>query len=161
MVEGQLADIAKVRPVSFDFSNRPFSYAEPLLPHVTVATFSASGASDDEVHEILDRACGQGVSTVIVTRGSAGAVVSDGATVAGRAPSRTDVVDTLGAGDAFIASALVALLKGASLEQVAETATAYAALTCQYFGAFGHEAPDSAGPSRAGAGDPFANHTRT
>jgi fructoselysine 6-kinase len=123
---------------------------------VTVATFSACGASDEEVREILDRASGAGVPTVIVTRGSAGAVVSDGTTVATRTPHRADVVDTLGAGDAFIARALVALLEGGSPAEIVEAATAYAALTCQYFGAFGHEAPDSAGPSRATTGDPVA-----
>src|SRR5512143_1021104 len=47
-VEDQLPEIAALgRPVSFDFSShRSAAYIEPLLPHVTVACFSASDLDD-------------------------------------------------------------------------------------------------------------------
>jgi sugar/nucleoside kinase (ribokinase family) len=51
------------------------------------------------------------------------------------------VVDTLGAGDAFIARLLVGLARGEDLPALAVAATAYASHACTSYGAFGHEAP--------------------
>ncbi len=48
------------------------------------------------------------------------------------------VVDTLGAGDAFIARLLVGLVSGEPLTQLVAAATAYASSTCASFGAFGY-----------------------
>ncbi|HUR07656.1 MAG TPA: PfkB family carbohydrate kinase [Nonomuraea sp.] len=51
------------------------------------------------------------------------------------------VVDTLGAGDAFIARLLVGLARGEDLPALAVAASAYASHACTSYGAFGHEAP--------------------
>jgi sugar/nucleoside kinase (ribokinase family) len=51
------------------------------------------------------------------------------------------VVDTLGAGDAFIARLLVGLARGEDVHAIATAATAYASYACTSYGAFGHEAP--------------------
>lgn len=142
MVEAQVADMATAGRLSFDFSVQPRSYAEPLLPHVDVATFSASGATDDEVRDLLDWAHAHGPRYVVVTRGAAGAVVSDGDVVHHEPPAAVGVVDTLGAGDGYIAGFLTSLGSGHDLVRAAADGAASAAKVCGAFGAFGYETPD-------------------
>jgi fructoselysine 6-kinase len=52
-----------------------------------------------------------------------------------------DVVDTLGAGDAFIGGALAGLLRHEPLPGVLRAAASLAARTCQSHGAFGYPSP--------------------
>lgn len=158
-LEGQVADIAGVTLVSFDFSGKPASYAVPILPHVHLATFSASDASDEDVDRIIRWAHDHGPRYVLLTRGARGAVLSDGVRRAAAPATPGPVVDTLGAGDAYVASVLVDLLAGRDLEHVVAAASAYAAGTCQSFGAFGYEAPDAVAPDQV-TRQPIAPATR-
>jgi sugar/nucleoside kinase (ribokinase family) len=67
----------------------------------------------EEIHAL-------GPGTVILTMGSQGALISHGGQVLGHVPARpVDVVDVTGAGDAFWAGFLVALLDGHPLERCA------------------------------------------
>ncbi|WP_406300483.1 PfkB family carbohydrate kinase (plasmid) [Embleya sp. NBC_00888] len=146
-LEDQLEEIAGAAAyVSFDFSDRPPAYATPLLPFVDFATFSASGADDDQVERLVAWAHELGPATVLVTRGAEGAVLSDGSRRHSHRPPALDAVDTLGAGDAFIATALVEHLSGSGLERVLDAAAGHAARTCLTLGAFGHEVRDTLPP---------------
>jgi len=81
-----------------------------------------------------------GPAIVAVTMGSEGAVLMiDGEAVAAPAPP-VNVVDTLGAGDAFIARLLLGLVRGEAPEVVVGSATAYASQSCTTYGAFGYAA---------------------
>ena len=51
----------------------------------------------------------------------------------------TQVVDTLGAGDAFIARVLVGIVRDEPFDVSLATAAQVAATTCASYGAFGHE----------------------
>ena len=51
------------------------------------------------------------------------------------------LVDTLGAGDGFIAAFLLATLKGEAIEAALNRGAEYAAHVCTYRGAFGYETP--------------------
>ncbi|MCY1247469.1 pfkB family carbohydrate kinase [compost metagenome] len=53
--------------------------------------------------------------------------------------AQANVVDTIGAGDAFQACLITSLLRGASLGDAMAKATKFAASVCQQRGAFGHE----------------------
>jgi fructoselysine 6-kinase len=57
-------------------------------------------------------------------------------------------VDTLGAGDAFIARLLVGLAADEPLRTLVEAATAYATTTCSSFGAFGYPTSAQDGTAR-------------
>ena len=70
------------------------------------------------------------------------AVILIGLWLAMRKPADlVQVVDTLGAGDAFISSVLVGLLAGRDKRAVLASASAHAAQVCLAPGAFGHGTP--------------------
>ena len=141
-LESQLVDLARVaRRLSFDFSERDWGYIELLAPLVDIAIRSAPGVSPETALDQARRLRGLGPRTVAVTLGADGAVVLDGDdTWTVPAPSGS-VVDTLGAGDAFIARLLLGLAREEPVADVVTAATAYATETCATFGAFGHPAP--------------------
>ena len=63
----------------------------------------------------------------------------------GRSPTARSppgpIVDTLGAGDAFIARLLVGLASAEPLDPLVRNATRYATASCASYGAFGHRTP--------------------
>lgn len=60
-----------------------------------------------------------GVRSVVITLGAAGALVSDGGSSAHLPAPEVEVVDTTGAGDAFVGALAVRLARGDSLEEAA------------------------------------------
>lgn len=140
LMEDQLADLAlAARRLSFDFSERPWSYVEKYARHAQVAIRSCPGATAEEAAAEAKRLQGLGPAVVAVTLGAEGAVLLGHRAFAYARPEPAPVVDTLGAGDAFIARFLLGLTAGEDLRQLAQAATAYATSTCASFGAFGYE----------------------
>ena len=138
-MEEELGRIAAACPVSFDFSDRRWEYAEPLLTHLSCAVFSRPGADDTEASTLVDHARAAGPSLVVVTRGARGALLSYEGTRHHQDVVPVQATDTLGAGDSFIAALLVALHdEGRTLADAAGRAAAYAAEVCTLPGAFGH-----------------------
>lgn len=74
-------------------------------------------------------------ATVAVLLGDEGSLVLDGSRIVqpGLRP-RVQVVDPIGAGDAYVAGFLWAALRGADLQETVDTATAVAALKCSVWG---------------------------
>ena len=96
-------------------------------------------AGDDEAalvtgrhdpREQLDAIRALGVTCAVIKLGEHGAIASEGETVSARDAVRVDVVDTVGAGDAFVAGWLAETAAGASLEHRLETAVQCGALAC-------------------------------
>ncbi|MCO5974248.1 PfkB family carbohydrate kinase [Actinoallomurus soli] len=149
----QVPRIARRTRVSFDFSQqRDAPWAPDLVPHLYLAAFSGAGLDDGEVRGLLAEAVARGAGWALVTRGRDGAWLSDGATV-WRQPARpVEVVDSLGAGDAFIGTLLVALAGGGDPTPGLAAAAAAAARACEEHGGFGHgvplEPPEPPGPVR-------------
>lgn len=138
-LEDQLGLLAGVAPLSFDFSERRDpAYVEPLLAHVTIAEFSLSDMDDAEAEAWLERIHGVGPRLVLATRGAAGALLYDGRAFWHQAAVETELIDTLGAGDAFIARFLVGVLRDESFEESLVAAATAAASTCGAYGAFGY-----------------------
>lgn len=138
-LEGQLAEMATAGPLSYDFSDRPFAYCEPLLGHVWLASFSASALSRSGADSLAEKALGLGPSYVLMTRGEEGALFF------GRDIEPVEVpavpvppLDTLGAGDTVIGCVLAGLLKGEEPAAFMEEAMLRAAATCREYGAFGY-----------------------
>jgi sugar/nucleoside kinase (ribokinase family) len=140
MVEEDLPRLAEAaRLLSFDFSERPWEYVEEHAPLVSVAVLSAASVDEDPVL-LARRVAALGPRLLAVTQGPGGAtLLADGRVY--RAPAGSGpIVDTLGAGDAFIARLLVGLARGEKPESLLPAATAYATASCAEHGAFGHEA---------------------
>lgn len=71
-----------------------------------------------------------GPRTVVIKLGDKGALAADGDETLRRGAVPVDVVDTVGAGDAFVAGWLAETVAGASLERRLVTATATGAFAC-------------------------------
>ncbi len=142
MLEDQVAELARVAPVSFDFStHRDEAYLGPILPHLRVACFSASDLDEEATVALLDRAVASGARLALATRGVHPAVLFDGMRTWRQPVIAAPVVDTLGAGDSFIGRALVGVIAGEDPAAFLEGAAEAAARTCGHYGAFGHGRP--------------------
>jgi fructoselysine 6-kinase len=137
-MEAVLPAIASRTAVSYDFSDRDNTYAEPLLPSVTVATFSRSESTTAEVEAQIAWAHALGAPWVIVTRGALGAAISNGERIHYQEAAPAQVVDTLGAGDSFIARLVVRLWEGVELTEAARQAALYSAEVCGVPGGYGY-----------------------
>ncbi len=137
--EDQLADLAAVTRVSFDFSDRPPDYCEPLLRHVWFACFSGSHLTADGAVGLAHRAAAAGPELVLVTEGPRGALLRTADGTIWRAPaSPAAPVDTLGAGDAVIGGVLARLMLGDGPQAALRTGQQLAAASCAHYGAFGY-----------------------
>jgi fructoselysine 6-kinase len=122
---------------SYDFSHpHRESVIEALAPHLDVAFLSLPGAGPEAGMRLARAVCEGGAETVIVTLGAAGCVGVTGDSAIHQAAPDVDAIDTLGAGDAFIAGAVDALLADADLAEAMVAGTADAAEVCRHIGAW-------------------------
>jgi len=150
-IEPEVENLSKVVPVSFDFSNRhDEAYIRQIAPFLRMAFFSGSELTDSELAFILDTCTQAGVEVVGITRGSEGALFSvNGKEYRQKAKPLNQVVDTMGAGDSFIAAFLVRYFEKLSVEECLSYAAERAAATCQFYGAFGYPKPFEKGYKHA------------
>ena len=137
--EEQLQDMSRVARLSFDFSDRPREYYEPLLDKIWMACFSGTGLDPVGVDDLTRRALAAGPEIVLVTEGPRGASISTAwgeAVHVGAVP--VEPLDTLGAGDAVIGTVLAGVLRGDDLGALMSSAMFVAAHICAHHGAFGH-----------------------
>lgn len=139
-IEPELPRIrAASKELSYDFSTgRDREYLAAVCPHLTLAFFSGSDLSDGEAETFAKEVHTLGVPAVCVTQGERGALFSDAGRITRQGISHAKLVDTMGAGDAFIGGLLAARINGSSLESALGHAAASAAKACEWHGAFGH-----------------------
>lgn len=149
-LDAWIASAAPNTLISYDFSTRrELGHLNEIGRHCYLASVSGAALSDAEVAATASGLLAAGSRWVLVTRGRAGAVLYDAGRVYVHPARFVDAVDTLGAGDTFIARTLVGLLRGELPEVVLGHAAAAAANTCGYYGAIGHAAPIDIGPFTA------------
>lgn len=123
--------------LSFDYGDR---HTEAILAdtiqYVDIAFFSAGRSSQQDIAEFVARVHASGPRLVVVTRGPAGSLVSDGYRTCHCSAVKVKVVDTLGAGDAFIGGFLASYLRSNPLETCLQEASRLAAITCTHLGAW-------------------------
>ncbi|WP_426232242.1 PfkB family carbohydrate kinase [Pararhizobium sp. DWP3-4] len=130
--------------LSYDFSTRrDQDHRRAIAPLCFLASVSGGDLARDEALAVAAELREGGARWVLVTRGSEGAMLlgAEGLFEVPAAPA--EVVDTLGAGDTFIARTLYGLVAGETPPVLLSQATAAAAETCRYFGAVGYGAPIS------------------
>ena len=117
------------------------------MPFVDIAWFSASDLDDTTTLDLLQATTAGGSRLALATRGSADIFLHDGRRT-WRQPVITDgpVIDSLGAGDAFIGRLLVGLGRGEDHAVSLRAAAEAAAIACASHGAFGYDAPMRARP---------------
>ncbi|MBC3189957.1 hypothetical protein H7X46_02625 [Pseudonocardia sp. C8] len=122
--------------LSVDFVKDQFADARPVLETVpvTVATFSRTSEDQPKLDRLIADVHSLGVPWVLVGMGESGAVVSHRGARCFQPAESIEVVDTLGAGDSFIAAALTEIVKGSEPPTVARVASQYAARTCLSYG---------------------------
>lgn len=143
-VDAWLAHFASLTRVSYDFATiRDEGRISAIAPHCYLAGFSGGDLDREEALALAATTLRHGATFVVITRGGEGAMLAgrDGVHEAPAVPVRP--VDTLGAGDTFIARTLVGLLRGEAPAAILREAAEAAARTCLSPGAFGHGVPMS------------------
>ncbi|WP_234801466.1 PfkB family carbohydrate kinase [Xaviernesmea oryzae] len=141
-LDDYLAEIAALRPLSYDFSNK---YTQEKIALRAPLCFLASASAGDRPYEealaLLRQLLDAGATWALVTRGGEGAMLGHGEELFEVPAAKAELVDTLGAGDTFIARTLFGLVQGEAPEALLKAAAAEAARTCSYYGAVGHGRP--------------------
>ncbi|EKP8415546.1 fructoselysine 6-kinase [Escherichia coli] len=121
---------------AFDFSDKwDSSLWQTLVPHLDFA-FASAPQEDEALRLKMKAIVARGAGVVIVTLGENGSIAWDGAQFWRQAPEPVTVIDTMGAGDSFIAGFLCGWSAGMTLPQAMALGTACAAKTIQYHGAW-------------------------
>ena len=149
LLEDQLFDLCThARRVSYDFGrNFTPEQIQRLAPGLWLASFSGSHLSETEVSDLLRASCEAGASFTLVTRGPQGAALATHARRWDQPAGRVRVVDTLGAGDAFIAALIVGLGTGDDPASALDDAGEVSQEVITRSGAFGYGAPFSRVPA--------------
>jgi fructoselysine 6-kinase len=140
-LDADLADIAGRASLSYDFSTRrDADHRRAIAPLCFLASVSGGDLPPETIAAIAGELLDAGAKWVLVTRGREGASLFTGANRFDVPAVPVEVVDTLGAGDTFIARVLYGLVGGETPEALLKAAASAAAETCRYYGAAGHGA---------------------
>jgi 2-dehydro-3-deoxygluconokinase len=135
-------------PVSFDVNHRSslWKRGDPAPLYREIATAAeivfagedeaaiVTGADEEDADALLAGLLALGPSTAVLKRGERGSIASDANVLIESAAVRVPVVDTVGAGDAFVAGFLSGRLRGDGLAECLRTATAAGAFACMGMG---------------------------
>ena len=156
-IEDDLPAIGQAAPcLSFDYSSEyDTAYIRDTAPSLNVAFLSDADSSEAACKALCRDVAALGPATVVITRGSRGAIGFHGGAFDDQPVLDGSVIDTLGAGDGFIAAFLLARQSGQPLSAALERGAANALRVCAERGAFGHESPIQ--PGQPGLADPGSN----
>lgn len=126
--------------VTWDTTGRWLSVIEPCLPHLSFFMPSIKEAREiagtDDPKQIAAFLQEKGVRTAVIKLGEKGCYVKPGPEPGFLCDAfETQVVDTTGAGDSFVAGFLTGVLKGWDVKSSAELACAVAAMNIRAVGA--------------------------
>lgn len=138
MVEHNLAEIkACGTQIAFDFATK---YDSPVIdaaiPNVDYAFFAWDEEEEETLRTFMREMQARGPKAVIVTRGEKGSIAYDGTDFTEYGIVPCEVVDTMGAGDSFIAGFLYGILQGKELKECMHMGAANSSVTLGYSGAW-------------------------
>jgi fructoselysine 6-kinase len=137
-LEDSTPDLASVSRLSFDFSTtRDPALLGAVAPHCHLASFSGGDLTRPDALKLARHAVELGANWALVTRGAGGAVLVNRGDTYEAPAAHTTLVDTLGAGDTYIATLLTGLLQAIGPQEAMTRASKASALTCSRLGAFG------------------------
>ncbi|MCM3790298.1 PfkB family carbohydrate kinase [Domibacillus indicus] len=141
-IEEELPKISS-KMISFDFSTKEYwteEYVKKVSPYLDFAFFSGSDLTVDEIHQLIQQVHKSGVKVVGVTRGAQPVIFSEEGMIFTQSPLEVEAVDTMGAGDSFIASFLMSYTQSEDMGAALRTASEFASKVCGHYGAFGYGA---------------------
>ncbi|MFC7395465.1 PfkB family carbohydrate kinase [Scopulibacillus cellulosilyticus] len=124
--------------ISYDFSHRATEDQLNLLSFIDIAFFSGQHLDPLKVKDQLKYLSNMGASLVVITLGERGSVAIHNGVIYEQPAKDIKPVDTLGAGDSFMAGFCYSYLKEREVDKALSFATEVATKTCGYFGAFEH-----------------------
>jgi fructoselysine 6-kinase len=138
MIESELYKIKERGvPVAFDFADKiDHEITKKALPFVDYAFFSCDQTSSDELHEFMKKVKSKGPRVVVVTRGEKGSIAYDGNEFFEFGIIECEVVDSMGAGDSYIAGFLLGLLEKKSIAECMKKGAQSSSETIGYYGAW-------------------------
>jgi fructoselysine 6-kinase len=141
-IDAWMPMLAGITRISYDFATvRDPSVIASLGRYCFLASFSGGGMTRHEAASLARQAVETGANWALVTRGGDGALLASAEGIVEATASPVVPVDTLGAGDTFIARTLVGLLRSEPPHEILPAAARAAAQTCLERGAFGHPSP--------------------
>lgn len=141
-MENELEFLSQAVPLAFDFSDiRDEAYFKKVCPQLTYAFLSGSDLSVEQCEILAQKLAGYGAKIVGITRGEEGSVFFDGTEFYHQGIVKVDAVDTMGAGDSFIAAFLTHYTDSKNIAKALGYAAQYAAQNCTKRGAIGYPHP--------------------
>ena len=123
--------------IAFDFADK---FESPLIdvaiPYVDYAFFSYEGSDESGMKEYMRYMQQKGPKVVTITRGAKGSIAYDGNTFTTCGIVPCEVVDTMGAGDSFIAGFLHGILQKKSILECMQMGAKSSSITLGYQGAW-------------------------
>lgn len=135
-IESELYKIKeKSIPIAFDFANKLSGrILETAISCVDYAFFSYDEGDNEFIREFMKKIKERGPKIVIVTLGDKGSICYDGNEFISHGTVPCIVVDTMGAGDSYIAGFLRGILLGKEIRECMKLGAENAAVTLQYRG---------------------------
>lgn len=153
-IEGSLPELKQRGAViAFDFSDKlDHEIVQQALPFVDYAFFAYTN-DDSFIRDYLKIAQSKGPRVAIATLGENGSIAFDGTGFIKFGIVPVEVVDTMGAGDSFIAGFIRAQLLGKTLQERLALGAENSSVTLQYMGAWDFEPSGKPRPDAAAIGD--------
>jgi fructoselysine 6-kinase len=124
-------------PIAFDFATKlDDPLVEEIIAHVDYAFFSYDDGEDEFIKDYIKTMHAKGPRLIVVTMGEKGSIVYDGASFYRFGIVPCEVVDTMGAGDSYIAAFICGILQKKSIEECMEMGAKNSSITIQYKGAW-------------------------
>lgn len=123
--------------LAFDFADKlEHPVIDEALPHVDYAFFSRDGGTPEKWCAFLEQMHAKGPKVTVVTLGAQGSMAYDGTHHYHQGIIDCKVVDTMGAGDSFIAGFLYGAMRGHTLADCMRQGAQSSSVTLQYHGAW-------------------------
>ena len=138
MIENELPALKRRGvPIAFDFSDQPtHPIVDKAIEHVTYAFFSSEEKDNPVLREFVKKIHCRGPELVLVTLGEYGSLCYDGREYYHFGVIPCPVVDTMGAGDSYIAGFLRGIMLGKDIPASMKLGAENSSITIGYQGAW-------------------------
>lgn len=124
-------------PIAFDFATK---FDDPVvniaIPNVDYAFFACDEDESEALRSFMKEMHSNGPKLVVVTLGERGSICYDGIDFYKYGIKECNVVDTMGAGDSYIAGFLRGIMMGKEIEECMKLGAENSSVTLQYKGAW-------------------------